>query len=216
MPNTNNQSYPDRVAIFWKGREQTFQKEIELMIGMDLSSNLLTKEIPEELTYLQGLRFLNLSRNDLSGNIPESIGSLELLESLDFSWNELSGSIPASISNLQSLGMLNLSNNLLRGYIPTGNQLQTLVDPSIYGNNLGLCGFPLILCLDEESEDHKEHGDDVWLFYSVILGTVFGFWLWLGPLFFLEQWRLSFLQFVDGLGIKIVDKISHDKASRDT
>jgi hypothetical protein len=186
------------------------------MTGMDLSSNLLTADIPKELTYLQGLRFLNLSRNDLSGSIPERIGNLELLESLDFSWNELSGTIPPSISNLESLGMLNLSNNLLRGHIPTGNQLQTLVDPSIYGNNLGLCGFPLIICLEEGTEDRKEHGDDVWLFYSVILGTVFGFWLWLGALFFIEPWRLFFLHFVDVLGIKIVDKISHAEASRDT
>jgi hypothetical protein len=176
------------------------------MTGMDLSSNLLTGDIPEELTYLQGLRFLNLSRNDLSGTIPESIGSLELLESLDLSWNELSGTIPPSISNLQTLGMLNLSNNLLRGHIPTGNQLQTLVDPSIYCNNQGLCGFPLSTCLDEGAEDHKEHGDDVWLCYSVILGTVFGFWLWFGALFYLQPWRFSFLFFVDGLGMKIADK----------
>jgi hypothetical protein len=175
------------------------------MVGMDLSSNLLTEDIPKELTHLQGLRFLNLSRNKLSGSVPENIGSLQLLESLDFSWNELSGTIPPSISNLQSLSMLNLSNNLLRGHIPTGNQLQTLTDPSIYGNNQGLCGFPLIVCVDEGTEDHREQADDVWLFYSVIFGTVFGFWIWLGALFFLEPWRLSFLHFVDGLCINIVD-----------
>ena len=154
---------------------------------------------------------MNLSRNDLSGSIPEEIGSLELLESLDLSWNELSGTIPPSISNFQALGMLNLSNNHLSGNIPTGNQLQTLVDPSIYGNNIGLCGSPLSTCLDEGTEDHKEHGDDVGLYYSVILGTIFGFWFWFGALFFIEPWRISFLRFVEVLSIKM----SYAKASLD-
>ncbi|KAI5017284.1 hypothetical protein ZWY2020_037662 [Hordeum vulgare] len=51
------------------------------------------------------------------------------------------GAIPSSISKLASLSSLNLSNNNLSGEIPTGNQLQTLDDPSIYNNNSGLCGF---------------------------------------------------------------------------
>lgn len=101
--------------------------------------------------------------------------------------------------------MLNLSNNHLWGRIPTGNQLQTLADPSIYGNNQGLCGFPLSACeptSGEGAEDHAKLGD-LGLCYSVILGIIFGFWLWFGALFFLEQWRFSFLRCVDGLGIKI-------------
>lgn len=214
----NNQSpldqYRDRVSIFWKGRPQTFQKTIEFLAGIDLSSNSLNEDIPEELTYLQGLRFLNLSRNDLSGSIPEETGSLKLLESLDFSWNKLSGVIPPSMSDLSSLSALNLSNNGLWGEIPTGSQLQTLVDPSIYSNNSGLCGFPLsIACssgsssahtLDERTEEHKE---DVWLCYSVILGIVFGFWVWFGALFFLEPWRFLFFHVVDRVGCKIMQNM---------
>ena len=199
--------FPARVNISWKGHEQTFQKSIGLITGIDLSSNQLTESIPEELTYLKGLRFLNLSRNDLSGSIPEKIGRLELLDFLDLSCNELSGTIPPSISNLRSLGVLNLSNNHLWGRIPTGDQLQTLVDPSIYGSNPGLCGFPLLnVCeptLDQGAEVHKELRGDMWLWYSVILGIVSGFWLWFGALLFLQQWRFSFLDFVDSLGIKI-------------
>jgi Leucine-rich repeat (LRR) protein len=90
---------------------------------MDLSGNSLSDGIPEELTYLQGLRFFNLSRNNQWGSIPEKIGALKLLESLDLSWNELSGAIPRSISNLSSLSVFNLSNNHLWGEIPTGSQL---------------------------------------------------------------------------------------------
>jgi hypothetical protein len=171
-----------------------------LMTGIDLSSNSLYGEIPKELTYLQGLRFLNLSWNDLSGSIPERIGNLNILESLDLSWNELSGVIPTTIANLSCLSVLNLSNNHLWGSIPTGRQLQTFVDPSIYSNNLGLCGFPLIIAcqasrLDERNEDHKEL--DKCLFYSLILGIVFGFWLWFGALILLKPLRVFVFHSVD-------------------
>ncbi|KAM3262692.1 hypothetical protein ACQJBY_053055 [Aegilops geniculata] len=207
MPNGRPRvdQFPERVNISWKGREQTFQKSIGLITGIDLSCNQLTENIPEDLTYLEALRFLNLSRNDISGSIPERIGRLELLEFLDLSCNELSGGIPLSISNLLALGVLNLSNNHLQGRIPTGNQLQTLADPSIYGNNLGLCGFPLSPCeptLGEGTEDHTKLGE-LGMCYSVVLGVVSGFWLWFGALFFLEQWRFCFLRSVDGLGVKI-------------
>ncbi|OEL23597.1 hypothetical protein BAE44_0015381 [Dichanthelium oligosanthes] len=120
MPNTSDRKveYRDRVNVFWKGSQQTFQRTIELVTGIDLSSNSLSDGIPEEIIYLQGLRFLKLSRNNLSGSIPERIGMLDLLESLDFSWNELSGVIPQSISNLSCLSTLDLSNNDLWGKIP--------------------------------------------------------------------------------------------------
>ena len=115
----------------------------------------------------------------------------------------------ASIVGKKTKQALNLSNNHLWGEIPTGSQLQTLVDPSIYGNNLGLCGFPLgVACSDgnkfEMTEDHKEV---TWLCYSVILGFVFGFWLWFGALVFLVSWRFSVFQFADCLGTKVVRKM---------
>ena len=145
---------------------------------------------------------MNLSRNNLSGSIPERIGMLSLLESLDLSWNELSGVIPQSISNLPCLSTLNLSNYHLWGEIPTGSQLQTLVDPSIYGNNLGLCGFPLSAeCSDGHKSEMTDDREEVtWLYYSAILGFVFGFWLWSGALVFMKSWRFLVFQFADCLG----------------
>ena len=126
------------------------------MTGIDLSSNYLSGDIPPEFTKFVGLRFLNLSRNHLSGGIPKDIGNLVILETLDLSLNELSGSIPSSISELLSLNLLNLSNNHLSGEIPTGSQLQTLVDPSIYSNNFGLCGFPLDIACSNGSSPSPE------------------------------------------------------------
>jgi Leucine-rich repeat (LRR) protein len=194
--------YRARVGVLWKGSEQTFQTSIDFVTGIDLSGNSLSDSIPEEILYLQGLRFLNLSRNNLSGSIPQGIGRLDLLESLDLSWNEFSGVIPQSISNLSCLSTLNLSNNHLWGEIPKGSQLQTLVDPSIYGNNLGLCGFPLsVACSNGDKPEVIEGRKEVtWLCYSVILGIVFGFWLFFGALVFLEYLRFLVFQFADSLG----------------
>ncbi|KAM0883043.1 hypothetical protein ACQ4PT_031877 [Festuca glaucescens] len=175
-------SLDDQMDIVWKGKDYTFKRSSMLMTGIDLSSNSLSGEIPAELLNLGAIRFLNLSRNNLSGAIPSNIGNLKDVESLDLSWNKLSGHIPSSISHLMFLNTVNLSSNLLSGEIPTGSQLQTLNDPSIYINNLGLCGPPLsIECTNNSSistpvDGAKEHHQDMWLCYSVIAGVVFGFW----------------------------------------
>jgi hypothetical protein len=196
-------SYTERNSINGKRQYHTFEATIALMTGIDLSSNNLSGEIPPELAALEGLRFLNLSRNHLSGSIPKGIGTLVILESLDLSWNELYGSIPSSISELMSLNSLNLSNNHLSGEIPTGSQLQTLVDPSIYSNNFGLCGFPLnIACsngssttpeLNSQSQDQELEALS-W-YYSVLAGLTLGFWLWSGPLFLLYPWRAAIFHY---------------------
>ncbi|KAM3240268.1 hypothetical protein ACQJBY_053758 [Aegilops geniculata] len=209
-------SYDGQMDIIWKGRDYTFHKTITLMTGIDLSSNSLSGEIPAQLVNHQALRFLNLSRNNLSGGIPKNIGSLKNVESLDLSWNKLSGRIPPSISDLLCLSLLNMSNNLLSGEIPTGNQLQTLNDPSIYSNNLGLCGLPLstpckhdsssATVLDQPNENHHEL-ETLWLYYSVIAGTVFGFWIWFGTLFFWNIWRITFFSCIDAMQQNVMQKM---------
>ncbi|VAI41705.1 unnamed protein product [Triticum turgidum subsp. durum] len=208
---SNTMKYEDRINIYWKGQELIFQRTLRLLAGIDLSSNLLSHCIPEELTNLQGLQFLNLSRNHLSCVIPEDIGNLTFLESLDLSSNGLIGAIPPSFSSLSWLNTLNVSNNLLSGKIPTGAQIQTLTDPSIYSNNSGLCGFPLHISCDNTSlarDERKDEVEDHWMYYFVIAGVVFGFWLWFGMLFIVKTWRCSFLLFVDGLQCKIMKKMS--------
>ncbi|KAF6992102.1 hypothetical protein CFC21_009129 [Triticum aestivum] len=188
------------------------------MTGIDLSSNSLSGEIPAELLNLQDIQFLNLSRNNLYGGIPNNIGNMTNMESLDFSWNELLGPIPSSISDLMYLSSLNLSNNLLSGEIPDGNQLQTLNDPSIYSNNQGLCGHALsIACTNGSSgtttpygvKEHHHELDVVWLYYSVVAGIVFGFWLWFGTLVFWKHWRFAFFHYIDAVQKKVMRKMKH-------
>lgn len=211
LASLDGSNYQDRIDIIWKGQELIFQRTIRLLTGIDLSGNMLSQCIPEELTNLQGLRFLNLSRNHLSCGIPEDIGSLKNLESLDLSCNELSGHIPQSISILSTLSILNISNNHLLGKIPAGSQMQTLTDPSIYRNNSGLCGFPLDTCPNTSPawDEKTGEGEDQWLYYCVTAGVVFGFWLWFGLLFSIETWRSAVLFSVDGMQSKIMQKVSH-------
>ena len=160
------------IGILWKRREYTFDERYLFVTGIDLSGNSLSGEIPSELKNLRGVQLLNMSRNHLSGGIPKDIGNLKLLESLDLSWNKLSGPIPPSMSNLKFLSSLNLSNNRLSGEIPTGSQLQTLEDPSIYSNNLRLCGPPLSIPCTNNSDtttpadgakEHHHELETLWL-----------------------------------------------------
>jgi hypothetical protein len=206
------------VDIVWKGRDYIFQSSADFMAAIDLSCNSLYGGIPSELTELKGLLMLNLSRN-LSGGIPELIGDLSLLESLDLSWNKLSGPIPLSMSYLLSLSSLNLSNNNLSGGIPIGNQLRTLVDPSIYSNNPGLCGFPLNIACENHSSstttldrvnEHHQDLEVIWLYYSIIAGVVFGFWLWFGALFLCKSWRFAFFSFIDAMQNKLMHKMKRN------
>ncbi|KAG2581676.1 hypothetical protein PVAP13_6KG069400 [Panicum virgatum] len=82
---TDESNYRDRIDIISKGEEMVLQRTLQLMTGIDLSGNSLSQCIPEELSNLEGLQFLNLSRNYLLCGIPKNIGSLNVLESLDLS-----------------------------------------------------------------------------------------------------------------------------------
>ncbi|KAF8659731.1 hypothetical protein HU200_058191 [Digitaria exilis] len=198
--------YSDRINENWKGKYYTFEKAIAHMIGIDMSNNLLSGEIPAELTNLKGLQLLNLSRNNLSGGIPADIGNLKDLESLDLSCNELSGHIPDSLSSLTFLSSLNLSNNQLSGPIPRDGQLGTLNDPSIYSNNSGLCGLPLnIACRNGSSGSAANEDEDSGLSYSTLGGFAFRFWLWFGELIFYDPWWITVLSCID----RVLNKIVH-------
>ncbi|KAF8041924.1 hypothetical protein BT93_A0504 [Corymbia citriodora subsp. variegata] len=179
--------------------------DLQLMVNLDLSSNKLNGPIPEELTLLSKLRGLNLSRNFLSGGIPTIIGDMKLLESLDLSNNSLSGTIPQSFSAFTSLSKLNLSHNNFTGPIPKGNQIQTLVDPSIYANNPLLCGDPLPKkCLGAKApevpkEDTNEEGklEKVMFYLVTMLGFATGFWGVIGVLVYRKNWRRVYFDYVD-------------------
>ncbi|XVE92165.1 hypothetical protein REPUB_Repub01dG0073800 [Reevesia pubescens] len=191
-PSTRDTSFFKHTELVIKGRKSEFTKIILLVNTIDLSANNLVGEIPEEITNLSALGFLNLSWNQLTGNIPENIGRLQRLEVLDLSHNNLSGPIPPSISSMSLLNQLNLSYNNLSGQIPSSNQLQTIADPSIYEGNPGLCGPPLSTnCsishetdgFDKDKDDEDEdRSENLWIYMSAALGFIVRFWAVFGTL----------------------------------
>ncbi|OAY80017.1 Leucine-rich repeat receptor-like protein kinase PXL1 [Ananas comosus] len=175
-------STSEKVYIARKGLDLQFFKNLYLEASMDLSGNNLCGVIPEELVDLSALSNLNLSRNHLKERIPDKIGNLQSLESLDLSMNELNGTIPQSITALTSLSSLNLSYNNLSGRIPSGDQMQTLVDPTIYAGNPYLCGPPISkTCFGNEitytpEKKHSGGVKNIEIYLGMGLGFLVGLW----------------------------------------
>ncbi|XP_059627709.1 receptor-like protein EIX2 [Cornus florida] len=125
-----------------KGKESEYKNNLALIRGIEHSGNRLVRKIPEEISSLAKLNYLNLSRNELNGHVIQNIGELKMLESLDLSRNQFSCEIPTGITRLDFLTILDLSNNNLFGKIPSSTQLQSF-DASAYFGNDELCGLPL-------------------------------------------------------------------------
>ncbi|GMI67868.1 BR INSENSITIVE 1, BRASSINOSTEROID INSENSITIVE 1, DWARF 2, CABBAGE 2 [Hibiscus trionum] len=146
------------------------------MIFLDLSYNLLSGEIPNEIGTMPYLFILNLGHNNISGTIPQEIGNLKGLGILDLSYNRLEGSIPQSMTGITLLSEINLSNNLLSGMIPETGQLETF-PASDFFNNTGLCGVPLPPCVNpaasSSSAHRNSHRRQASLAGSVAMGLLF-------------------------------------------
>ncbi|URD84973.1 LRR receptor-like serine threonine-protein kinase [Musa troglodytarum] len=181
---------------------------------LDLGHNNFIGNIPtwigESLLYL---KTLSLRSNAFTGQIPWSIGRMKQLEVLDLSRNNLSGAIPSDLAALNFLNHLNLSYNNLSGRIPNGNQLQTFTDSSIYAGNPNLCGPPLTKnCTlniakageEEQNEDSsKSRMETLWLYTSITLGFIIGFWAICGSLLLQQTWRTSYFRAIDNMFDKL-------------
>ncbi|KAK1581252.1 hypothetical protein Q3G72_004294 [Acer saccharum] len=194
-----------------KNRYESYEgKILYYMLGIDLSSNELTGDIPTEIGYLQEIIAMNLSRNSLSGSIPESFSNLTNIESLDLSYNKLSGRIPPQLTQLNSLSTFNVSFNNLSGPVPDTRQFGTFIESS-YGGNPGLCGpqikrscgssepttppaTPSGAREDQEDESAIHMVSFYWSLFASYVTTILGFVLilWLN-----SYWRKQWFCFID-------------------
>ncbi|XP_050222836.1 receptor-like protein EIX2 [Mercurialis annua] len=191
--------YSEIIRVVWKGLEVEYGKTIGLVRCIDLSSNILSGKIPDEITDLAGLISLNLSRNQLNGIIPRTIGRLSLIESFDLSANHLSGSLSEGLSDLNFLSYLNLSDNNFSGKIPGSTQLQSF-DEKFFMGNRELCGKPLLKkCPGEEPDRLSTEGggkvvedeDEIissGFYVSMAVGFVTGFWIVCGKSVASQVW----------------------------
>ncbi|KAL6297571.1 hypothetical protein ACE6H2_005713 [Prunus campanulata] len=202
----SSEKYMENAILVTKGREAKYGKFLTLVTSLDLSDNMISGEIPQELTSLASLRWMNLSRNLLNGKIPSKIGDMGLLESLDLSMNHLSGEIPPSMSTLSFLDDLNLSYNNLTGQIPKSTQIQSFDQSRFIGNKL--CGLPLNeICKENRVippvavEKHRGSHlvEDGWFYLSLGLGFMFGFWSVLGSLLLNFPWSFAFSQLLNNI-----------------
>ncbi|TYI57594.1 hypothetical protein E1A91_D11G292600v1 [Gossypium mustelinum] len=181
-----------------KGREDEYSTTLGLVTSIDLSVNSLTGEIPKEIGNLIGLRSLNLSRNLLIGNISDIIGKLELLESLDLSMNRLYGEIPSSFSNLNFLNHFNLQSFENSSYMSNH-----LCGPPVI-KNCSTNGVPTDVTNNGGSNEGSNGPSKVnWLYVSIVLGLVMGFWAVVAPLCFIRSWRHAYYQKLDNVGNKL-------------
>ncbi|XVF57811.1 hypothetical protein PTKIN_Ptkin07bG0012300 [Pterospermum kingtungense] len=215
----NDRRYEAQLWVVAKRRELFYDDNLFLVNGVNLASNNLSGDIPEELANLSRLGTLNLSVNHLTGTIPPAIGRLQWLETLDLSRNQFSGMIPPSMVSMTSLNHLNLSYNNLSGKIPSAYQFQTFIDPSIYEGNKGLCGPPLpTKCKDNDNDEPSnppgsgnndneddEDGDQMlWFYLSMGPGFVVGFWGVCGTLIVKKSWRRIYFQFIEDMKEKVM------------
>ncbi|PON74299.1 Leucine-rich repeat domain containing protein [Parasponia andersonii] len=209
-----NVYYEDNLVVNIKGQQLMYTNTLSLVISLDLSGNVLSGDLPEEITKLLGLVALNLSKNHITGHIPASISKLGQLSSLDLSSNMLSGPIPQILSSLSFLGYFNLSNNGFSGMIPYTGHMTTF-EASSFGGNPGLCGAPLVVkCPGEDDYSSKGHvfddssSDDdsfidKWFYLSVGLGFAAGLLVPYLMLALRKSWSDAYFRFMDDVAERI-------------
>ncbi|GJX81981.1 leucine-rich repeat-containing protein [Tanacetum coccineum] len=207
---TFESSYIDHLSIEWQGKVNEFSSTLGLLKVIDLSSNNLTGQIPNEVTNLHELVVLDLSDNCLDGKIPRDIGQMTQLLTLNLSRNMFSGEIPPTMSQMTFLDNLDMSFNDLSGRIPLGTQLQTF-NASRYIGNPGLCGRPLPKkCTGDEDQGVPPVGESDgdgestnelqrWFYIVGASGFATGFWIVCSALLLNRRGRHAFFQFHDSL-----------------
>ncbi|XP_052300931.1 receptor-like protein 14 isoform X48 [Citrus sinensis] len=197
-----------KVEFVTKNRYELYNgSNLNYMVGLDLSCNQLTGNVPSEIGDLQKIRGLNLSHNCLSGSIPRSFSNLQMIESLDLSNNRLSGQIPAQLIELNFLSNFNVSYNNLSGLIPDKGQYSTF-DESSYRGNLYLCGPTINKSCNSAEETPaikskgREDEDDFvidmvslyWSFGASYVTVILGLFaiLWINSF-----WRKRWFYFID-------------------
>ena len=113
-----------------------------MVVGLKLSRNGLSGEIPAELGELIELESLSLWGNQLSGQIPPEIGRLYKLQRLYLHANNLSGQIPLELAYLTKLESLFIGGNRFDGCVP--DSLGDILDSDLSALGLPFCASEVL------------------------------------------------------------------------
>ncbi|XP_051150550.1 putative leucine-rich repeat receptor-like serine/threonine-protein kinase At2g24130 isoform X2 [Andrographis paniculata] len=113
--------------------------KMDMVLAIDLSSNNLSGGLPPQLGSCIALEHLNLSNNALEGQFPAAIGSLPYLKEIDVSFNRLSGKLPATLQESTTLKTMNFSYNKFSGNVTNKGAFSSVAASSFLGNER-LCG----------------------------------------------------------------------------
>ena len=82
--------------------------QLNALLKLDMSENILSGQVPPELAALRDLEFLDLSKNNLSGGVPAAVAAMTELRELHLSWNPLGGRIPEGMWEILADNLLGL------------------------------------------------------------------------------------------------------------
>ncbi|KAI3836624.1 hypothetical protein MKW92_014972 [Papaver armeniacum] len=91
---------------------------VRTFMYLQLQNNNLNGTILFVISNLLNLKVLNLGNNHFEGRIPADFGSLNWLQIISLRSNKFNGSIPEEINHLQQLQILDLSQNDFSGHFP--------------------------------------------------------------------------------------------------
>ena len=125
----------------WGRFNLTALAKLDELLYLDLSDNLFSGTIPDELYDMTKLQSLVLSSNRVEGTLSNKMGKLVNLRHLDLSANNLRGTLPKSMGKMKSLEVLYLGEsglevkNQLSGKIPEAwSGMKSLARLSLSGN----------------------------------------------------------------------------------
>eukprot|EP00981_Chlorochromonas_danica_P015002 scaffold9897_cov174-Ochromonas_danica.AAC.2 len=98
-----------------------------LFNSLDVSSNLLTGNIPEDAFQERFWQGMAVSDNLMSGTIPAGLGNMTALYYVLMDGNLFYGTVPSQLSQLRALEHLSLSTNLLTGSFHVSMHFEFLV-----------------------------------------------------------------------------------------
>ena len=154
----------------WGKFNLTALSKLDELLYLDLSDNLFSGTIPDELFEMTKLQSLVLSSNRLEGTLSNKFGRLVNLRHLDISANGLTGTLPKSMGKMRSLEVLYLGEsglevkNQLSGKIPEQwSGMKSLERLSLSGNS-GIRGkVPVVdrqarRARGAHPREHRAHG----------------------------------------------------------